>query len=65
MTTQHGVLSDNEIKKAIKQGWIAADAAFLDDQIQPASVDLRLGDIAFRLRASFLPGAGAKVKDRL
>ena len=65
MSTTHGVLSDSEIKRAIKQGWIAADAAFLDDQIQPASLDLRLGDTAFRLRASFLPGAGAKVADRL
>jgi dCTP deaminase len=65
MATQHGVLSDNEIKRAIKQGWIAADAAFLDDQIQPASVDLRLGETAYRLRASFLPGVGAKVRDRL
>jgi dCTP deaminase len=65
MTAQHGVLSDSEIKRAIKQGWIAALRPFLDDQIQPASVDLRLGDIAYRLRASFLPGAGARVRDRL
>lgn len=65
MTAQHGVLSDSEIKRAIAQGWIAADAPFLDDQIQPASVDLRLGERAYRLRASFLPGAGARVQDRL
>jgi dCTP deaminase len=63
--TTHGVLSDSELKRAIQQGWIAADAAFLDDQLQPASLDLRLGDTAYRLRASFLPGAGAKVLDRL
>jgi dCTP deaminase len=63
--TTHGVLSDTELKRAISQGWIAADAAFVKDQIQPASLDLRLGDIAYRLRASFLPGAGAKVLDRL
>ncbi len=65
MSTTHGVLSDSEIKKAIKQGWIAADAAYLDDQIQPASLDLRLGRFAYRLRASFLPGGNAKVADRL
>lgn len=65
MSNQHGVLPDTEIKKAIKQGWIAADAPFLDEQIQPASLDLRLGETAYRLRASFLPGAGAKVRDRL
>lgn len=65
MSSTHGVLSDTEIKRAIKQGWIAAGAPFLDDQIQPASLDLRLGELAYRLRASFLPGAGARVQDRL
>jgi dCTP deaminase len=63
--TIHGVLSDSELKRAIKQGWIVADTPFIDDQIQPASLDLRLGETAYRLRASFLPGAGAKVQDRL
>ena len=61
----NGVLSDTELKRAIREGWIAADEAFLDDQIQPASLDLRLGEIAYRLRASFLPGAGASVRARL
>src|SRR4051812_24937991 len=37
----------------------------LPDQIQPASLDLRLGDIAYRVRASFLPGKEASVQDRL
>jgi len=63
--TTHGVLSDAELKRAIKQGWIAADTPFLDDQIQPASLDLRLGETAYRLRASFLPGAGVSVQSRL
>jgi dCTP deaminase len=61
----HGVLSDTELKRAIKQGWIGAHATWLDDQLQPASLDLRLGETAYRLRASFLPGAGARVADRL
>jgi dCTP deaminase len=65
MSAQHGVLPDTELKRAIKQGWIAADTPFPEDQIQPASLDLRLGDIAYRLRASFLPGAGVRVIDRL
>ncbi len=63
--TTHGVLSDTELKRAISQGWITADAAYLKDQIQPASLDLRLGETAYRLRASFLPGAGASVQSRL
>lgn len=65
MTNQHGVLADGEIKRAMKQGWIVADAPYLDDQVQPASLDLRLGETAYRLRASFLPGAGARVRERL
>lgn len=35
------------------------------DQIQPASLDLRLGDYAYRVRASFLPGPRATVAERL
>jgi dCTP deaminase len=61
---KHGVLPDTEIRHAIAEGWIAADTAFADDQIQPASLDLRLNTSAYRLRASFLPG-GARVQDRL
>jgi len=36
-----------------------------DAQIQPASLDLRLGPIAYRVRASFLPGPSATVEDKL
>jgi dCTP deaminase len=36
-----------------------------DDQIQPASIDLRLGAKAYRVRASFLPGANSTVQDKL
>ncbi|HEX9535152.1 MAG TPA: 2'-deoxycytidine 5'-triphosphate deaminase, partial [Stellaceae bacterium] len=32
---------------------------------QPASIDLRLGEVAYRVRASFLPGARASVRDKL
>lgn len=37
----------------------------LDDQIQPASIDLRLGSTAYRVRASFLPGLSSTVQDKL
>jgi dCTP deaminase len=37
----------------------------LQDQIQPASIDLRLGDFAYPVRASFLPGRGVKVLDKM
>lgn len=65
MTQAPGVLSDSEILAAAQRGWIIADEPFLADQVQPASLDLRLGATAYRLRASFLPGAGARVADRL
>src|SRR5690606_37348888 len=35
------------------------------DQIQPASLDLRLGNVAYRVRASFLPGPAHRVADKL
>jgi len=60
----HGVLPDSELKRAIQQGWISAPQPFLKEQVQPASLDLRLGAVAYRLRASFLPG-DARVCDRL
>jgi dCTP deaminase len=37
----------------------------LPDQLQPASIDLRLGPVAFRVRASFLPGGGRSVREKL
>ena len=44
---------------------IAAPRPFAPDQIQPASLDLRLGAIAYRVRASFLPGPDATVAERI
>ena len=52
----HGVVPSQMIAEAIKQGWIASSEGELPAQsIQPASLDLRLGDVAYRLRCSFLP----------
>ena len=58
-----GVLPSQWLRKARDQG-IIAGPAMDDTQIQPASVDLRLGDWAYRLRCSFLPGNDL-VADRL
>lgn len=60
-----GVLASQQLKEMIRDGSLLAQPAVLPDQIQPASLDLRLGSIAYRVRASFLAGAGAKVEDRL
>ena len=46
-------------------GGIAPRYPFAPDQIQPASLDLRLGTIAYRVRASFLPGPGTTVAQRI
>lgn len=61
----NGVLPDSEIRHLISSGAITADDAILPGQIQPASLDLRLGTTAYRLRASFLPGRGKRIADRL
>lgn len=63
--TRPGVLPDTDLAGALAAGAVSADRPFADDQIQPASLDLRLGARAYRLRASFLPGAGVSVRSRL
>jgi len=63
--TQAGVLPDSAIQGLIDTGAIAADPAIIDAQVQPASLDLRLGRTAYRVRASFLAGRGRAVADRL
>ena len=60
-----GILSDRLLRLAIDEGQIEADAAIGADQIQPASLDLRLGAVGYRVPASFLPGASARVEEKL
>ena len=52
-----GILSDSMIEQLAADGGILPSTAFQPDQIQPASLDLRLGEVAYRVRASFLPGS--------
>ncbi len=60
-----GVLPDHEIRRLIDRSAIAASPAIAPEQVQPASLDLRLGEVAYRVRASFLAGSGQSVRDRL
>ncbi|UOA27048.1 2'-deoxycytidine 5'-triphosphate deaminase [Pseudosulfitobacter sp. DSM 107133] len=60
-----GVIPNQQIEQMIAQGALSGDPAIIPAQIQPASLDLRLGTVAYRVRASFLAGHGAKVSDRL
>jgi dCTP deaminase len=62
---QTGILPDRQIRELFDSGALACDRALDDDQIQPASLDLRLGTKAYRVRASFLPGAASRVSDKL
>jgi dCTP deaminase len=64
-TDDKGILPDRMIAALADSGGIIAAAEFVDDQIQPASLDLRLGEVAYRVRASFLPGPGATVAERI
>ncbi|HEV7283238.1 MAG TPA: 2'-deoxycytidine 5'-triphosphate deaminase [Kaistia sp.] len=60
-----GILSAEQIRASLALGEIVIDRPLDDDQVQPASLDLRLGAVAYRVRASFLPGPNVLVKDRL
>ena len=60
-----GILSSQEILELIKKNVINSDQEIDKDIIQPASIDLRLGIRAWRVPASFLPGKGNLVSDRL
>ncbi|MEP2706737.1 MAG: 2'-deoxycytidine 5'-triphosphate deaminase [Roseibium sp.] len=60
-----GILPERIIQVMFAAGEISADEPPVTGQIQPASLDLRLGQRAFRVRASFLPGPTIKVADRL
>ncbi|MHA6261659.1 2'-deoxycytidine 5'-triphosphate deaminase [Arenibacterium sp. CAU 1754] len=60
-----GVCPNQTIETMIRDGAIAASPAVLPEQVQPASLDLRLGTVAYRVRASFLAGHGRSVADRL
>ena len=60
-----GILPDRMIAALADAGAILPAYEFTPDQVQPASLDLRLGDIAYRVRASFLPGPNTTVGERI
>jgi len=62
---QTGILPDRDISALFQSGALKSVRALDADQVQPASLDLRLGDKAFRVRASFLPGPDHLVTDKL
>lgn len=60
-----GVLPSQALRALIAAGEVGGSAPIEEAQIQPASLDLRLGQVAYRIRASFLPGTKATVRDKL
>jgi len=65
MADMSGVLPDFEIEMLVAGGSIRSTLALEPGQVQPASLDLRLAEDAYRLRASFLPGKDRAVADLL
>jgi len=60
-----GVLPSQSIRELIDAGQITASNPIEPEQIQPSSIDLRLGDVAYRVRASFLPSERFTVARKL
>ena len=60
-----GILASQTIKNMIASGRVISEADILEKQIQPASIDLRLSGVAYRVQASFLPGQNATVQEKL
>src|SRR3712207_2802266 len=63
--TTPGILPDKAIEAFIAGGAVRLAAPAAEGQIQPASLDLRLGPVAYRVRASFLPGPRFSVAEKL
>ena len=60
-----GILPYQDLQKLVAAGSISADPAIEDRQLQPASIDLRLGKKAYRLLSSFLPESPDTFGDQL
>ena len=60
-----GVFPSQKIQEFIQTGRIRAALPITEAQIQPASIDLRMGPVAHRVRASFLPGKSSTVDEKI
>src|SRR5580698_10026919 len=60
-----GIVPSQRIREMVANRMVMATPAIEEQHIQPASLDLRLGDIAHRVRASFLPGPNHTVESRI
>jgi dCTP deaminase len=60
-----GILPSQRISELIAHGRVSTATPIEGDQIQPSSLDLRLGPVGYRMQASFLPGPKATVESRI
>ncbi len=60
-----GILPSQEIEALIDKQAIHGTIAVDKDQVQPSSIDLRLGATAYRVRASFLTGRNETVARKI
>jgi dCTP deaminase len=61
-----GVLPSQALSQAIEREWVSSgDYRIRPEAIQPASIDLRLGDVAWALRCSFLPDTSSTVEEKM
>ena len=64
-TAPTGIFPSQTLRGLVESGAVTATSPITGDLIQPASIDLRLGDFAWRVQASFLPGPDATVEDKV
>ncbi len=64
-TRGSGILPSQALRNLIHAGEILSDNPEVLEQVQPASLDLQLGPVAYRVRASFLPGPDRTVAQRI
>ena len=62
---KNGILPVQQIRDEITAGHIISSMPVTEAQLQPASMDLRLGTRGWRVRSSFLPGHGTSVAQKL
>ena len=65
-TGARGVLPAQQLREALAAGWLQADPWQIPaSSVQPASIDLRLGEHAWALRCSFLPDSDSTVEEKI
>ncbi|MGI9424621.1 MAG: 2'-deoxycytidine 5'-triphosphate deaminase, partial [Hyphomicrobiaceae bacterium] len=63
--SDQGILPAQTLRGMIAADQIKLAAPLAEKQLQPASLDLRLGTVAYRIRASFLPARHSAVQERI